>query len=70
MNAVLRTLIRRFTIRLMAGEDTARIVDDLRLDAWLAFDLLEHGVGDYALRRAEPGDGDDGSVASPDRVQT
>ncbi|GAA4554978.1 TetR/AcrR family transcriptional regulator [Planotetraspora kaengkrachanensis] len=69
MNATLRTLSRRFTMRQMAGEDTGRVLEDIRLDARQAFELLENGVGDYALRRA----GDAGAQSeeiAPDRVQT
>ncbi|GAA4582238.1 TetR/AcrR family transcriptional regulator [Planotetraspora phitsanulokensis] len=69
MNAALRTLIRRFTMRQMAGEDTGRILEDIRLDAELAFDLLEDGVGDYALRQAEKA-GTTGDEVASDRVQT
>jgi AcrR family transcriptional regulator len=65
INSVLRTLTRRFTIRRMAGEDMDRVVEGIRLDATLAFDQLEYGVGDYARRQA-----DTGTPVVTDRVQT
>ncbi|GII55222.1 TetR family transcriptional regulator [Planotetraspora thailandica] len=69
VNAVLRTLTRRFLMRLMAGEEPRRIVEDLRLDAELAFDLLENGVGDYARLPAETGEERGEGVASPRRTR-
>ncbi|MCT9933672.1 TetR/AcrR family transcriptional regulator [Planotetraspora sp. A-T 1434] len=53
--AVVRTLTRHFAVRRLAGEDTALIVADIRGHAERAFDLLERGVGDYALRWPETG---------------
>ncbi|WP_055483360.1 TetR/AcrR family transcriptional regulator [Sphaerimonospora mesophila] len=53
--SVVTTLTRHFAVRRMAGEDGDRIVSDIRAQAEIAFDLLEHGVGDYALRPATDG---------------
>ncbi|GAA0356346.1 TetR/AcrR family transcriptional regulator [Microbispora corallina] len=52
--AVIRTLTRHFAVRRMAGEETERILADVRERAERAFDLLERGIGDYALRWDAP----------------
>ncbi|MBP2702648.1 TetR/AcrR family transcriptional regulator [Microbispora sp. RL4-1S] len=48
--AVIRALTRHFAMRRMAGEETERILADVRDQAEHAFRLLERGIGDYAVR--------------------
>ncbi|MEV4256260.1 TetR/AcrR family transcriptional regulator [Spirillospora sp. NPDC049652] len=49
------TLVNEITERKLAGETLEEMRDSVEAAADRAFDLLEHGIGDYGLKPAAPG---------------